>query len=323
MPSERQGSGRPAQGDRPEGDDSRRAALEAYLHHLAHERRLSPLTLVNYRRDLEGIDTWLSREGPGPWEGLDAQTVRRFVAARHRGGASGRTLQRELSTLRGLYRYLLREGRIGHNPAQGIRAPKGQRKLPVTLGADQLCALLDHGPCKDGGGEPLAVRDAAMIELFYSSGLRLAELISVNLGDIDPAEAMLTVIGKGAKTRRVPVGGKALDAIRGWQAVRGLLANPGERALFVSTRGTRIHPRTVERRLQRWAQEQGAPRGIHPHLLRHSFASHLLESSGDLRAVQELLGHSDIATTQIYTHLDFQHLAEVYDRAHPRARRKG
>jgi integrase/recombinase XerC len=145
----------------------------------------------------------------------------------------------------------------------------------------------------------------------------------VNLGDIDPAEAMLTVVGKGAKTRRVPVGGKALGAIRRWQAVRGLLANPGETALFVSSRGTRIHPRTVERRLQRWAQEQGAPHGIHPHLLRHSFASHLLESSGDLRAVQELLGHSDIATTQIYTHLDFQHLAEVYDRAHPRARRRG
>jgi len=316
------GSSRERRGE-PERDESRRANLEAYLHHLAHERRLSPLTLINYRRDLDGIDAWLDREGLGPWEGLDAQTVRRFVAARHRGGASGRTLQRELSTLRGLYRYLLREGRIGHNPAQGIRAPKAQRKLPVTLGADQLCALLDHGPCADGGGEPLAVRDAAMIELFYSSGLRLAELISVNLGDIDPAEAMLTVVGKGAKTRRVPVGGKALGAIRGWQAVRGLLANPGETALFVSSRGTRIHPRTVERRLQRWAQEQGAPRGIHPHLLRHSFASHLLESSGDLRAVQELLGHSDIATTQIYTHLDFQHLAEVYDRAHPRARRRG
>jgi integrase/recombinase XerC len=279
------------------------------------------LTLVNYRRDLEGIGAWLSREGLGSWEGLDAQTVRRFVAARHRGGASGRTLQRELSALRGLYRYLLREGRIGHNPAQGIRAPKAQRKLPATLGADQLCALLDHAPLADG--EPLAVRDAAMIELFYSSGLRLAELISVNLGDIDPADAMLTVVGKGAKTRRVPVGHKALEAIRRWLSVRGLLASPGEPALFVSSRGTRIHPRTVERRLQRWAQAQGAPRGIHPHLLRHSFASHLLESSGDLRAVQELLGHSDIATTQIYTHLDFQHLAEVYDRAHPRAKRRG
>jgi integrase/recombinase XerC len=311
----------------PPATEARRADLDAYLHHLAHERRLSPLTLVNYRRDLEGIDAWLTDGGLGLWEGLDAQTVRRYVAARHRGGASGRTLQRELSALRGLYRYLLREGRIGHNPAQGIRAPKAQRKLPATLGADELCALLDHaaaGEAPDGSpAEPLAVRDTAMIELFYSSGLRLAELISVNLGDIDPAEALLTVVGKGAKTRRVPVGSKALDAIRAWVSVRGLLADQGESALFVSSRGTRIHPRTVERRLQRWAQEQGAPRGIHPHLLRHSFATHLLESSGDLRAVQELLGHADIATTQIYTHLDFQHLAEVYDRAHPRARRKG
>jgi integrase/recombinase XerC len=322
-----QGHGSPAGGAEPEGQASRRTDLEAYLHHLAHERRLSPLTLINYRRDLEGIDAWLDREGPGPWDGLDAHTVRRYVAARHRAGASGRTLQRELSALRGLYRYLLREGRIGHNPAQGIRAPKSQRKLPATLGADQLCALLDHAPSGNSPAgsqdEPLAVRDTAMIELFYSSGLRLAELISVNQGDIDTRDAMLTVVGKGAKTRRVPVGGKALEAIRAWQAVRGLLADPGEPALFVSNRGTRIHPRTVERRLQRWAQQQGATRGIHPHLLRHSFASHLLESSSDLRAVQELLGHADIATTQIYTHLDFQHLAEVYDRAHPRARRKG
>ena len=300
----------------------RRADLEAYLHHLAHERRLSPLTLLNYRRDLEGFDAWLVREGLGPWEGLDAQTVRRYVAARHRGGVSGRTLQRELSALRGLYRYLLREGRIAHNPALGVRAPKSRRKLPSTVGADTLCALLDQAPA-GADDEPMGLCDRAMIELFYSSGLRLAELISVNLGDIDAADAMLNVVGKGAKTRRVPVGGKALEAIRTWLGVRGLVASPGESALFVSSRGGRFHPRTVERRLQRWAKEQGSPRGIHPHLLRHSFATHVLESSGDLRAVQELLGHADIATTQIYTHLDFQHLAEVYDRAHPRARRKG
>jgi integrase/recombinase XerC len=303
--------------------EARRADLEAYLRHLTHERRLSPLTLVNYRRDLEGIDAWLTREGLGTWESLDAETIRRYIAARHRGGASGRTVQRELSALRGLYRYQLREGRIGHNPAQGVRAPKARRRLPATLGADQLCALLDQAPAGAAADEALALRDTAMIELFYSSGLRLAELVAINQGDIDPAEAVLDVLGKGAKTRRVPVGRKALTAIRAWLPARGLLAAPGEQALFVSSRGTRIHPRTVERRLQRWAQEQGAPCGIHPHLLRHSFATHLLESSGDLRAVQELLGHSDIATTQIYTHLDFQHLAEVYDRAHPRARRKG
>jgi len=303
-------------------DAEGQATIDAYLHHLTHERRLSPLTLTDYRRDLQGMDAWRRAAGLGPWEGLDAQTVRQYVAVRHRGGASGKTIQRELSALRGLYRYLLREGRIGHNPAVGVRAPKSGRKLPTTLGADQLCALLDHAPQSESGDEPLMIRDTAMIELFYSSGLRLAELVFVNLGDIDPADALLTVTGKGAKTRRVPVGTKALAAIRAWLGVRGLLASPGELALFVSSRGGRIHARTVEHRLQRWAKEQGAARGIHPHLLRHSFATHLLESSGDLRAVQELLGHSDISTTQIYTHLDFQHLAEVYDRAHPRAKRR-
>jgi integrase/recombinase XerC len=313
----------PSAGSEAGADGEGQAIIEAYLLHLAHERRLAPLTLTDYRRDLQGMDAWRRRAGLGPWEGLDAQAVRQYVAARHRSGASGKTIQRELSALRGLYRYLLREGRIGHNPGVGVRAPKTGRKLPATLGADQLCALLDHAPQSETGDEPLMIRDTAMIELFYSSGLRLTELISVNVGDIDQADALLTVTGKGAKTRRVPVGTKALAAIRVWLGVRGLLASPGETALFVSSRGRRIHPRTVEQRLQRWAQEQGATCGIHPHLLRHSFATHLLESSGDLRAVQELLGHSDIATTQIYTHLDFQHLAEVYDRAHPRAKRRG
>jgi integrase/recombinase XerC len=291
--------------------------LEAFLHHLAHERRLSPHTLSNYRRDLERIRDWLDGEGRGSWERLTQDAVRRYVAARHRGGASGKTLQRELSSLRSLFRYLLREGLAVSNPGQGARAPKIPRKLPSTLDADQLCALLDHT-----ADEPLTLRDTAMIELFYSSGLRLAELISVNLGDIDMEDGTLTVTGKGAKTRRVPVGTKARDAVRRWLSVRGSLAGSEERALFVSQRGNRIHPRTVQQRLTRWALAQGATRNVHPHLLRHSFASHLLESSGDLRAVQELLGHSDISTTQIYTHLDFQHLAQVYDKAHPRARKK-
>jgi integrase/recombinase XerC len=227
-------------------------------------------------------------------------------------------LQRELAALRSLYRYLLREGLVGHNPALGVRAPKTPRKLPATLEADQLCALLD-APDAD----PLALRDHAMIELFYSSGLRLAELIAVNVADIDRGDATVEVTGKGAKTRRVPVGGKARAAIERWLRVRGEYARVDQAALFVSRRGNRIHPRTVQQRLQRWALMQGATRSIHPHLLRHSFASHLLESSSDLRAVQELLGHSDISTTQVYTHLDFQHLALVYDQAHPRAKRKG
>jgi integrase/recombinase XerC len=292
--------------------------LAAFLHHLAHERRLSPHTLTNYRRDLTRLRAWLQSEKRESWERLDQETVRRYVAWRHRGGASGRTLQRELSALRSLFHYLLREGIVGQNPAQGVRAPKSARKLPATLDADQLCGLLDH-PDDD----PLTTRDTAMVELFYSSGLRLAELVAIDLGDIDMDDATLEVTGKGAKTRRVPVGGQAREAIRRWVRVRGNYAGPEQNALFVSQRGNRIHPRTVQQRLQRWAMAQGATRNVHPHLLRHSFASHLLESSGDLRAVQELLGHSDIGTTQIYTHLDFQHLAQVYDKAHPRARKKG
>lgn len=291
--------------------------MDAFLHHLAHERRLSDHTLTNYRRDLTRVRDWLKEAKRGPWERLDQETVRAYVARRHRGGASGKTLQRELSALRSLYRYLVREGILGQNPAQGVRAPKSARKLPATLDADQLCGLLDH-PDDD----PLTMRDTAMIELLYSSGLRLAELVSIDMGDIDMEDATLEVTGKGAKTRRVPVGGQAREAIRRWIRVRGNYVGADQSALFVSQRGNRIHPRTVQQRLQRWATAQGATRNVHPHLLRHSFASHLLESSGDLRAVQELLGHSDIGTTQIYTHLDFQHLAQVYDKAHPRARKK-
>jgi integrase/recombinase XerC len=291
--------------------------IERFLHHLAHERRASPLTVASYRRDLLRIHAWCHGQGIIDWRRLDQEAVRRFVAARHRGGACGRTLQRELSALRGLFRYLLREGSVERNPADGVRAPKAARKLPATLEADQLCALLDH-PDDD----PLIVRDTAVVELFYSSGLRLAELVSLDLGSIDLAEGMLTVVGKGAKTRRVPVGRKAREALARWLSIRSAVAAADEPALFVSRRGGRIHPRTVQQRLARWAQTQGAASHIHPHLLRHSFATHLLESSGDLRAVQELLGHADIATTQIYTHLDFQHLAQVYDQTHPRAKRK-
>jgi len=292
--------------------------LEQFLDHLRDERRLSPRTVLNYRRDLEQVLGWLEAQGVTGWADLDSHRVRAYIAGRHRAGLAAKSLQRELSALRSLYRYLLREGLARNNPAQGVRAPKVRRKLPVTLDADQMGRLLDQG-----ADDPLELRDLAMLELFYSSGLRLAELVSVDLGDIDPADASLEVTGKGAKSRRVPVGGKALAALRRWLEVRGALANSQEPALFVSRRGNRIHPRTVQARVSRWAVAKGAPRGLHPHLMRHSFASHLLESSGDLRAVQELLGHADIATTQIYTHLDFQHLARVYDQAHPRARKKG
>jgi integrase/recombinase XerC len=292
--------------------------IESFLGHLAHERRLSEQTLIAYRRDLERLSDWLSEAESLAIEKLDEQAVRQYLAWRHRHGASGKTLQRELSSLRSLYRWLLREGLAGSNPAVGVRAPKSPRRLPATLDADQLCSLLDH-PVDD---DLLTIRDQAMVELFYSSGLRLAELVSVNVGDIDMAEGELGVLGKGSKTRRVPVGLKAREAVQRWMQVRANLAGAGEPALFVSSRGTRINPRTVEVRIARWARLQGATRDLHPHLLRHSFATHLLESSGDLRAVQELLGHADIGTTQIYTHLDFQHLAQVYDQAHPRAKKK-
>jgi integrase/recombinase XerC len=291
--------------------------VDRFLDHLRHERRLSPRTVVSYRRDLDQALNWLVHQGMTEWGALDSHRVRAYIAQRHRAGLSAKSLQRELSALRSLFRYLLREGLAKSNPAQGVRAPKVRRRLPGTLDTDQLGRILNQTPA-----DPLELRDLAILELLYSSGLRLAELVAIDLGDLDTPDASLEVTGKGAKTRRVPVGGKALAAVGRWLDVRGALAVTDETALFVSRRGRRIHPRTVQTRIKRWALEKGAPRGLHPHLLRHSFASHLLESSGDLRAVQELLGHADISTTQIYTHLDFQHLAQVYDQAHPRARKK-
>ncbi len=296
--------------------------LDAFLHHLTHERRLSPHTIDSYHRDLTRILDWRREHKIPDWPAISDGQVRRYVADRHRGGISARTLGRELSALRTLFEYLLREGAATQNPARTVRPPKAKRRLPNTFDPDQLGAMIDAGPEQGGGDDPLSLRDTAIVELFYSSGLRLAELIGVNSRDIDPHDATLTVVGKGSKTRRVPVGSAALAAIQRWLQVRGLLAGPDEPALFVSSRGSRIHPRTVQQRLRQWADQRGAGRNLHPHLLRHSCASHLLESSGDLRAVQEMLGHADISTTQVYTHLDFQHLAQVYDKAHPRAKRK-
>ncbi len=315
----------------PAAENPARALLERFLGHLGNERRLSPHTLDAYRRDLERILTWYQILRPtADWPQMQERDVRAYLATRHRQGHTGHTLARELSALRRLYVFLMRELIVEHNPAHGVRAPKQARVLPKTLDADRLSAMLDAAPnqleAATAGGpsdaSPLDLRDTAMVELFYSSGLRLAELISINIRDINPRDPMLTITGKGAKTRRVPVGRQALQAIEQWLAVRSQFANADESALFVSARGQRIHPRTVQQRLRLWAIGRSSDTPLHPHMLRHSFASHLLESSGDLRAVQELLGHSDISTTQIYTHLDFQHLAQVYDQAHPRARRK-
>ncbi len=297
--------------------NSLREWIENFLQHLQHERRLSPHTLKNYTRDLEQIADWCQQNRVEEWPQLSPHQVRGYVAKRHRLGISGKTIQRELSSLRSLYNYLLREGITENNPAQGIKAPKVKRRLPATLDIDQLSNLLDVAD-----DDPLSLRDLAILELFYSSGLRLAELVSIDLHDLDLKSAQLEVTGKGAKTRQVPIGRKAVEALQRWIKVRGGLAKEDEPALFVSSRGKRIHPRTIQQRMKEWALKHGASRSIHPHLLRHSFASHMLESSGDLRAVQELLGHADISTTQIYTHLDFQHLANVYDKAHPRARKK-
>ncbi len=292
--------------------------LNRFLDHLRHERRLSPHTLSNYSRDLERIRAWCTGQQIETWVQLDSHRIRFYAAQRHRGGIQGKSIQRELSSLRSLFNYLLREGEVDSNPVQGIRPPKVQRHLPPTMDADQLSRLLDTPP----GEDPLELRDHAMMELFYSSGLRLAELVSLDCRDVTGEPGTLEVTGKGDKTRRVPVGRKAIQALSHWLDVRETVAAADEPALFVSRRGGRIHPRTVQARMKLWAVRQGASHHLHPHLLRHSFASHLLESSGDLRAVQELLGHADISTTQIYTHLDFQHLARVYDAAHPRAKKK-
>jgi integrase/recombinase XerC len=293
------------------------ARLEPFLDYLRFERRVSPRTVSAYRRDLTEFIRWCGDQQIRLPGGIDSQHVRHYAAARHRLGLSPKSLQRHLSAIRAWFRYLVRERQAPCNPAEGIRAPKVRRQLPHTLDADQLSRLLDLP-----GETPLDARDRAIMELFYSSGLRLAELVGLDVCDIASADDLLEISGKGGKTRRVPIGRMARAALDEWTAVRGQLARADEQALFVSRRGSRLSARSVEARLRQRAIEQGMPRHVHPHLLRHSFASHLLESSGDLRAVQELLGHADIGTTQIYTHLDFQHLAQVYDATHPRAKRK-
>ncbi|MEJ2693232.1 MAG: tyrosine recombinase XerC, partial [Candidatus Thiodiazotropha sp.] len=247
--------------------------VQRFLHHLQHERRLSPLTVKSYNGDLQAVLVWLEANRIYDWRQLKQHQVRSYLAERHRKGRSPKSLHRELSSLRSLYRYLMREQAADANPALGVRAPKVGRKLPTTLDADQLGQILDF---KDDS--PVGLRDQAIMEIFYSSGLRLAELISLNLGDIDLKEGIVEVTGKGAKTRRVPVGRQARDALQQWLKVRATLATAKEPALFVGVRGRRISRSTVQKQLAQRALEQGAPRRIHPHLLRHSFASHLLES---------------------------------------------
>ncbi len=297
--------------------------FDRFLVHLESERRFSEHTVRAYRRDLGRLGDFCQREGVARWVDLDTPAVRRFVALGHRSGYSPASLQRQLSAVRAFFRFLMREGVALRDPVADVRAPKARRPLPKVLDADAMASFLD---AREQGGQfdpALAVRDQAMLELFYSSGLRLQELVEADVGDVDLADGEARVTGKGRKTRVVPVGGAALAALRRWLTRRDGLARAGETALFVSRRGGRISRSAVQQRVREVARRRGVETGVHPHMLRHSFASHLLESSGDLRAVQELLGHANLSTTQIYTHLDFQHLARVYDRAHPRARRRG
>ncbi|MEJ2213448.1 MAG: tyrosine recombinase XerC [Gammaproteobacteria bacterium] len=291
--------------------------LNAFLEHIRTVKRLSPHTIDNYQRDLKQFQTWLDEHEIPEWHKVRQQHVRQYVASRHRQQASPKSLQRHLSSIRSFYNYLLSESLAKINPAQGVRAPKVNRKLPSTMNVDEVSQLLT--PNSD---DVLDIRDHAIMELFYSSGLRLAEMVSLNLQDFQGDPDTLEVIGKGNKTRIVPIGSMALHAVQLWLSRRAEIAAADEIALFVSKRGTRISRRSIEQRLSQQAVKHSSSQHLHPHMLRHSFASHLLESSGDLRAVQELLGHANISTTQIYTHLDFQHLAQVYDQAHPRAKRR-
>lgn len=293
-------------------------AVRAFLERLKTERRLSPHTQSAYRRDLDALLEFCAQEGIESLAALDVYHVRRFAGQSYRRGLSARSVARRLSSLRSFLANLVELGQIGANVAVHVQAPKPSRRLPATLDADQVARLLELT-----GDDNLTIRDRAMLELFYSSGLRLAELVGLDVDDLDFGDRTVRVTGKGSKSRVVPVGRHALEAVRAWVKVRGTFCGAAQLAMFVSVRGSRLAPRTIQARIKHWALVQGSPMHVHPHMLRHSFATHLLESSGNLRAVQELLGHASISTTQVYTHLDFQHLAQIYDRSHPRARRRG
>jgi integrase/recombinase XerC len=298
-------------------DSKQRQWIDRFLSHLAHERRMSAHTVAAYRHDLRRLAEFCARRKLGDWEALDNAQLRGFAAAEHAGGLAARSIQRRLSAARTFFEFLMREGAATRNPALEVRAPKAKKRLPATLDADQMARLLDFRV-----DDSLSARDKAIMELFYSSGLRLTELVSLNVAAVDLTDRTVRVLGKGSKTRIVPVGRHALGALRAWLVQRAGLVKDHEGALFVGRGGRPLSVRAVQLRVDTWARRQGLGMHVHPHMLRHSFATHLLESSSDLRGVQELLGHADIGTTQIYTHLDFQHLAKVYDAAHPRARRR-
>jgi len=291
--------------------------IEKFIRHLEFERRLSDLTCKHYQRDLLILSEYCDQYDISGWNDLDNEHLRSFAAACYRKGLSPRSIQRRLSAARTFYRYLLREKHVKKNPVTAVSAPKSGKRLPGNLDADRMAKLLEIP-----GDKPIVARDRAILELLYSSGLRLAELTGLDMGDVDLADQTVHVTGKGRKDRIVPVGRYARTAVSDWLKVRGQFDPGEESALFVSKQGKRLSARSVQSRVSHWAKRQGIDTRVYPHLFRHSFATHLLESSHDLRGVQELLGHANISTTQVYTHLDFQHLAQIYDKTHPRARRK-
>ena len=290
--------------------------VRRYLRYLSDERRYSAATVENYRRDILQFVRFVESDKVKNCCRADTLHVRNFAGSRRRQGISARSLQRSLSALRGFYSYLQRERLVENNPVTDVSAPGAKKKLPELLDVDEINCLLAQIP-----QGPLEMRDHAMMELMYSSGLRLVELVNLDIGDLDLTQGQVHVLGKGNKPRYLPVGHAARTSLGKWLDARKAWVTEDENAVFISNRGRRLSARGVQQRMARLARKHGLDKHVHPHMLRHSFASHLLESSGDLRAVQEMLGHADISTTQIYTHLDFQHLAQVYDRAHPRARK--
>ena len=290
--------------------------LLRFYEYLRSERELSLHTQQNYKRQLTTLAEQLVELGVSDWRVVDAGWVRQLASKGMRDGLKASSLSMRLSALRSFFDYLVRQGVLKANPAKGVSAPRKARPLPKNLDVDEMDQLLSVDE-----DDPLSIRDRAMMELMYGAGLRLSELVNLDVRDISLSKGDIRVIGKGDKERIVPFAGLAREWVGFWLKVRGQLAANGEPGLFVSKLGQRISNRNVQKRMAEWGQKQGVSSHINPHKLRHSFATHMLESSGDLRAVQELLGHANLSTTQIYTHLDFQHLAQVYDEAHPRAKR--
>ena len=297
--------------------DEQKEWIDRYIRHLEIERRLSKYTCKNYKKDLNIFISFCKENNITSWDSIDSEHVRSYSASRFRSGVSPKSIQRNLSSLRSFFRYLIKEKKIKNNPAQNVRAPRAKTRLPENLDTDMMMRLLD---IKEIGFIP--DRDRAILELMYSSGLRLSELVNLNTTDIDLSDATVIVNGKGNKQRIIPVGKFAIDAIKSWLKSRNNKIKSDSKALFISIRGERLKARSIQSRLNYWAKKQNLSVKVYPHMLRHSFATHLLESSQDLRGVQELLGHANISTTQIYTHLDFQHLAQIYDQTHPRAKNK-